>query len=110
MIKATIEWSSDIEAAPRGETVTKVTTFTRDGKQQQRTLEEFVPTRILALSRCGKVISSHWIPPRYTQSEAVLDGDRWHGFNRGAPPVMWALWPNGEALLAGTLAHETHAA
>ena len=31
---------------------------------------------------------------------AVLDGDRWSGFNRGQSPVAWALWPDAAELIA----------
>lgn len=85
-----VNWNFDMSQAPRGltEKVTRIV-----GKEE-RVFETFVPERILAASKDGKVYATHWIPPRLTASGAVLDGDRWTGFNRGDEPEAWAPWPN----------------
>lgn len=107
MITKEIRWSTDMSKAPKGEMVTKVVEYMRDGKLTKRSSEERVPTRILTLSKCGKVQASHWMLAKYTTSGKLLEGGRWHGFNHGSEPLMWALWPSADELMAevaGTVA------
>ncbi|MDO6966953.1 hypothetical protein [Rhizobium alvei] len=98
MITTVLEWSTDIDAAPRGEIVEKVVDVQRNGKRERRVYEEYVPTKILALTKCGKIVVTHYIPPRFTQSGSKLDGDRWSVFAANEAPVMWAAMPSAEIL------------
>jgi hypothetical protein len=92
-----LHWCTDISKAPKGENVERVVTYERNGKQEQRRWEDFVPTKILALTNCGKVVSTYWVPEKRTQSGAVLSHGHWSGFPErpefGGGPVMWAAWP-----------------
>jgi hypothetical protein len=82
-------FSPDLTTAPRGKTVT--VTRTIGGKQRE--FEEFRSEYILAVHPDGMVSQSYWIPPRYTQSGKLLEGNRWSGFNVGSEPIAWAPWP-----------------
>lgn len=86
-------WNFDISAAPRGKTVT----VTRKVKTAEgivdRSVEETRREYILAVHDDGTVVQSYWIPPRHAQSGALLDGNRWSGFNVGKEPIAWAPWP-----------------
>jgi hypothetical protein len=82
-------FSPDLTTAPRGKTVT--VTRTIGGKQRE--FEEFRSEYILAVHPDGMVSQSYWIPPRYTQSGKLLEGNRWSGFNVGSAPIAWAPWP-----------------
>jgi hypothetical protein len=83
------DWSFNIDEAPRGKTVT----VTKTVRGEQREVEETRREYILAVHADGTVDQSYWIPPRHTQSGAVLDGNRWSGFNVGRDPIAWAPWP-----------------
>lgn len=101
MITTHLHWSSDITKAPRGEMVTTPYHQMVKGQPVERSRTEHVPTKILALTNCGKVISTYWMPAsKHTLNGEVLDGDRWHGFNRGQSPLLWALWPDASELAA----------
>lgn len=100
MITTTSTWSTDISKAPKGRHVETTRQVTVKGEMVDRTISTFVPDKIMALTNCGKIIESQWIPPRLTATGSVLDGDRWSGLNRGSEPVAWALWPDAEALEA----------
>lgn len=88
-----LHWSTDISKAPKGELVERHVTYQRNGETYTRLLEDFVPTPLMAVTSCGKVVRTYWIPPRKTANGGLLDGDRWSGFNHGSEPVAWALWP-----------------
>ncbi|CUX07654.1 hypothetical protein CFBP6626_07540 [Agrobacterium tumefaciens] len=85
-------WNHDISAAPRG----KMVPFTRKGKDGPISTEIFRKDCILAVDVHGVVYQSYWIPPRYTQSGGLLEGNRWSGFNPGIDPIAWAPWPTYE--------------
>lgn len=106
MFETVLTWSSDMTTAPKGEYVTTTRTILVKGEPQTRSSKEHVPTKIMALTNCGKVVSTYWIPGKYTASGSILDGDRWSGFNRGSVPVLWAHWPDADDLLAHTKAEE----
>ncbi|NLS03588.1 hypothetical protein HGP14_09480 [Rhizobium sp. P32RR-XVIII] len=82
-------WNHDISSAPRGKMV-QTTVRTKDGIKR---IEQYRKEYILAVHSDGTVVQSYWIPPRYTQNGAVLDGNRWSGFNVGKEPIAWAPWP-----------------
>lgn len=74
-------WNYNIDEAPKGEYVERVTT-TKDGKQ--KTHREYESPFIWTASNCGKVIKSRWFPPnRYTKT------GRWDGYSEGKPPIAW---------------------
>lgn len=97
-----IEWNNDISAAPRGKTVIATRMVpTKDG-QVEREVETFVRDYIIAVHPCGMVAQSYWIPAVFTKSGAVLEGDRWSGFNRGTDPIAWAPWPTYDGVKVAT--------
>lgn len=105
MIHTHLQWSDDIAKAPKGETVTTTTSVLVKGKPVKRERTEHVPVKILALTNCGNVIATYWMPAsKHTLNGVVLDGDRWHGFNRGQSPLLWALWPDAAELSASLAA------
>lgn len=93
-----IKWSSDISAAPKGETVVNKRTMLVKGKPVDQEIPTFIPTFILALTKCGKVVRTYWIPGNGRPLEA-----RWSGLNHGEQPLAWAHWPDA-AELDATLA------
>lgn len=105
MIHTLINWSDDMDSAPKGEMVTTTFTAIVKGEAVERQRTEHVPAKLLALTPCGKIISTHWMPAsKHTQDGDVLDGDRWHGFTRGHVPVLWALWPDAGKIAASLAA------
>lgn len=74
-------WNFDMDAAPRG----KHEVRTRKGKDGSETeFNHFVPARIIAASSDGvTVTASNWLPEQ----------GRWNMFNKDAPPIAWAPWP-----------------
>lgn len=82
-------WNHDISAAPRG----KMVPYTRKGKDGPVQSEQYRKEYILAVDVHGDVYQSYWIPPRYTQTGSLLEGNRWSGFNPGVDPIAWAPWP-----------------
>lgn len=101
MITTFLHWSDDISQAPKGEMVTTKFHQTVKGEIVERSRTEHVPTRILALTNCGKIVITYWRPAKMTQSGHVLEGDCWSGFVRGGtPPTLWAPMPNAAELLA----------
>lgn len=100
MIYSHLTWSDRIEDAPRGEMVTTTYHQMVKGEIVERQRTEHVPTKILALTNCGKVIPTYWIPARHTASGAVLHGGLWSGLATGEEPLRWALWPDAAELMA----------
>ena len=98
MITTTLNWSADISAAPRGELIETVLTSTRNGKPVEQRKSEHVSPKILALTKCGKIVSTYWIPEKLTSTGAVLGGAKWSGLATGEWPVLWAPWPDAAAL------------
>ncbi len=96
MIHTHLHWQTDISKAPRGENVPRTIQVMIKGEAKEQTRTDFVPMRILALSKCGKVMPTYWIPGK----PGALDGDRWSGFNRGEQPLAWAAWPDADELMA----------
>ena len=82
-------WNHDLSQAPLG----KMVPYTRKGKDGPIVTESFRKDFILAVDAHGVVSQSYWIPPRYTQSGQILEGNRWSGFNPGIDPIAWAPWP-----------------
>ena len=103
-ISTNLEWSTDMSKAPKGETVERVVTYEKKGVKEQRRWEEFVPTKIMALGRCGKVISTYWVPEQLSQSGVLMRHGHWSGFVEdpkfGEGPIAWASWPKGLDILA----------
>lgn len=95
MITTHLHWSSDLSKAPRGEKVTTKNTVMIKGEPVERERVDFIPTRVLTLSKCGKIIPTYWIPGR----PGTLEGDRWSGYNRGEQPLLWAPWPDAAELM-----------
>lgn len=93
-----MNWSHDISAAPRG----KMVPYSRKGKDGPIVTESFRKDYILAVDQHGVVSQSYWIPPRYTQSGVLLEGNRWSGFNTGVDPIAWAPWPEYQFAAATT--------
>ena len=100
MIHTHLHWSSDIASAPKGEMVATTYQTMVKGKPHLVTKTEHVTQKILALTSCGKVVSTYWLLPKVSGSGALLDGGRWSGFGTGETPLLWALWPNSTELLA----------
>jgi hypothetical protein len=96
MIHTYLNWSTDISKAPHGEMVTTTQTVLVKGQPQERQRFDHVPTKILALTKCGKVTPTYWIPGK----EGTLDGERWSGLNRGEAPLAWCAWPDADELMA----------
>ncbi|ANV26857.1 hypothetical protein [Agrobacterium pusense] len=84
-----MNWNHDLSQAPRG----KMVPYTRKGKDGPVQSEQYRKEYILAVDEHGVVSQSYWIPPRYTQSGSLLEGNRWSGFNPGVDPIAWAPWP-----------------
>lgn len=84
-----MNWNHDLSQAPRG----KMVPYTRKGKDGPVQAEQYRKEYILAVDEHGVVSQSYWIPPRYTQSGGILEGNRWSGFNPGVDPIAWAPWP-----------------
>lgn len=84
-----MNWNHDLSQAPRG----KMVPYTRKGKDGPVQSEQYRKEYILAVDVHGDVYQSYWIPPRYTQTGALLEGNRWSGFNPGVDPIAWAPWP-----------------
>ncbi len=97
MITTHLHWSSDISAAPKGEMVTTPYTIMVKGEPKERTRTEHVPVKILALTKCGKVVSTYWL------LGTAYGAGRWSGLADGESPLLWALWPDA-AELAGSVA------
>ena len=114
MIKTELIWSSDISQAPRGETVTSNYFQTVKGEQVERTRTDHVPAKILALTSCGKVVQTHWIPEARSQSGAIMRHGHWSGFPEkpeyGGGPELWAPWPNAAEIKLLQHAISTHPA
>lgn len=100
MITTHLKWSDDISKAPKGEYVTTTYQTMVKGKPHEVTKTEHAPTKILALTKCGKVVSTYWLPAKQTASGALLDGGRWSGLATGEEPLRWALWPDAAELIA----------
>lgn len=98
MIHQSITWSDDISKAPKGEMIDVPFTTMVKGEPQARTRQEHQTVKILALTNCGMVVSSYWIPPKKAATGVVVDPGRWSGFNPGSNPVLWAPWPDAETL------------
>lgn len=94
MTTTSIHWSTDMTKAPRGENVPRIMQVMVKGEAKEQTRYDFVPTRILALTKCGKVVPTYWIPGK----AGTLDGERWSGLNRGEQPLAWAAWPDADEL------------
>lgn len=109
-IQTTLDWSSAMEKAPKGEYVTTITKVMVKGVVQDRERTDHVATKILALTKCGKVITTYWIPEKLTSTGFLLDGDRWSGFTRGVLPLLWAPWPDADVLMGAVPKHEEIAA
>jgi hypothetical protein len=86
-------WNLDISTAPRGKTITTTRKVKTAEGVVDRSVEETRREYILAVHADGTVVQSYWIPPRYTQSGALLDGNRWSDFSVGRDPIAWAPWP-----------------
>ena len=95
-----LKWSPDMTKAPRGEMVTSTYQTMVKGKPHEATKTEHVATKILALTKCGKVVSTYWMPGKKTASGGVLDAARWSGLATGETPVLWAPWPDAAELAA----------
>ena len=93
-----IEWSNDLSDAPKGETVERSVVYERKGQKEMRRWEDFVPTKILALSNCGKVVPTYWVPEQRSQNGSIMRHGHWSGFVEdpafGSGPVAWAYWPD----------------
>lgn len=76
-----MSWSRDMDAAPRGKTVT-ITETDKDGKARER--QEFRRDHVILATKCGKVTRSYWI----------LDEQRWCMLANGEAPVAWMPWPD----------------
>lgn len=84
-----MNWNFDMSLAPKG----RVDVSTRIVGKEERKVETFVPERILAAAKDGKVYATYWIPPRFTASGKLLEGNRWSAFPLGYEPEAWAHWP-----------------
>ena len=87
-----IAWNKGMDDAPKG----RVVYVTRKIGKEERTFEEFKREYVLVADRNHAVSMSYFIPPKYTASGALLEGDRWSGFNHGDLPIAWAEWPKYE--------------
>ena len=103
MITSFLHWSSDITKAPKGEMVTTAYHQMVKGEPVERSRAEHVPVKILALTSCGKVVVTYWIPGKLAQSGSILSYGHWSGFAErpefGGGPVLWAAMPDAAELL-----------
>ena len=79
-------WCTDMDAAPKGKTVTeRVTT-----KYGVKTIDVFHQDDVLLMSECKKVIKSYWLPKE----------NRWAGFSEKSRPLAWQAWPEWSKRIA----------
>lgn len=77
-------WNFNISEAPRGRD--EIQTRTIKGEKQE--YEVFVPERILAANKDGKVYATHWLKPnKFTPT------GRWAGWSEHDVPVAWMHYP-----------------
>ena len=74
-----MSWSFNIDAAPRGKTVTEH----RKTAKSEFDVNVFEPERVILATKCGKVTLSHFIPKE----------QRWAMLAKGEQPVAWHPWP-----------------
>ena len=95
----TPDWSTDINAAPRGHT----TTQERKTKDGVAITTIHVNDVVWAASKCGSVIRTYWVPSRkawcsFGDNETPL---AWRPFVEGEFPKVMVdkepTWPNGRA-------------
>lgn len=91
-------WNFNLPEAPRGRMETRVLVRIRNGETLESEHDVFVRERVILATDHGEVIPSYWIPGRYTESGALLEGDRWSGLNVDSTPVAWAPWPKHPGL------------
>ena len=72
-------WNFDMDAAPKGNTVT----VTRTVKDREVTYDKHIPELIIAAGNGGVVTLSRWLP----------DEGRWNMFTKATPPLAWQPWP-----------------
>jgi len=76
----TMTWNFDINAAPRGQTITS----TRKVGKNTNEITDFVPDHVWLATKCGKVIHSRWIP------QSGKTPGRWSGLaTTGEQPLAW---------------------
>jgi hypothetical protein len=86
-----LTFNTDMSQAPKGKTVKTVRKVkTADGLIDKE-VTETVKQTILVVSPEGNVVFSHWVEPRYTETDYRLKGDCWAGFSPERPPLAWAL-------------------
>ena len=73
-------WIFDINAAPKGHSVT----VTREVKGKLVTSERHVSVQIIAAGNGGVVTLSRWLPGE----------QRWSMFTKATPPLAWQPWPD----------------
>lgn len=81
------DWNYDLSAAPRGEYIEE-TLPGRSGSV--RRITKYVAPRVILASKCGKVITSRWLPPE--ESEKRPKG-RWEFFSADEEPLAWQPYP-----------------
>lgn len=104
MIHQTLTWSTDISAAPNGEMVTTTRTVLRKEKPVEVSETEHVPVRILAISECGIISISHWVPEKHLSSGNVRQIGHWYGYfadhKMSTVPKAWAYMPDAAEIRA----------
>ena len=78
-------WNFDIDAAPRGTTVSKTTT---NSKGVDVTRDTFLPDKVLVAASGRMVMVSYWLPPLGDRPKG-----RWHGLATDEQPVAWMPFP-----------------
>jgi hypothetical protein len=82
------DWNFDISQAPKGEWVEAVEKGGRSGERHTR---RYHAPRLILASKCGKVITSRWLPVDEREKRPI---GRWEMFSVGEEPVAWQLYPS----------------
>lgn len=80
-------WNYDMSAAPRGEWTE---TVEKGGRSGERHVRRYSAPRVIIASRCGKVITSRWLPPDEKEKRPV---GRWEFFTADSDPLAWQPYP-----------------
>lgn len=81
------DWSFDISQAPKGEWIESVEKGGRSGERHTR---RYHAPRVILASKCGKVITSWWLPPDESERRPI---GRWNGFMPDEEIVAWQPYP-----------------
>jgi hypothetical protein len=81
------DWNFDLSAAPKGEWTE---TVEKGGRSGERLTRRYSAPRVIIASKCGKVITTRWLPP--DEKEKRPNG-RWEFFNADEEIAAWQAYP-----------------